>query len=158
MRSKVKPLIVAFVAMFGFFVMGVAGEPAITPPVDTKPISLTKSDFITRVMDYEKNKTEWVYKGDKPAIIDFYADWCGPCKKVAPILEEMAAKYAGKVYIYKINIDKEPELAGLFGIRNIPTFLVVPMKGKPSLSSGASANPDENRTRFKQIIEGTLLK
>jgi thioredoxin len=87
-----------------------------------KPITLTRSEFIKRVMDFEKNKSEWVYKGDKPAIIDFYADWCAPCKKVAPALEELAAEYGGKVYIYKINIDKEPELAGLFGVRNIPLF------------------------------------
>jgi len=89
---------------------------------------------------------------------DFYADWCGPCKKVAPVLEELAAEYAGKVYIYKINIDKEPELAGLFGVRNIPTFLVIPMKGKPQMSSGASSNHDENKTRFKKIIDDVLLK
>ncbi|MCX6223313.1 MAG: thioredoxin domain-containing protein, partial [Bacteroidia bacterium] len=124
----------------------------------SKPIYLTKNDFIKRVMDFEKNKTEWVYKGDKPAIVDFYADWCGPCKKVAPALEELAGEYAGKIYIYKINIDKEPELAGLFGVKNIPTFLIIPMKGKPSMSSGASANHTENKTRFKQIIDDVLLK
>ncbi|TSA34437.1 MAG: thiol reductase thioredoxin [Porphyromonadaceae bacterium] len=137
----------------------VAGVPVNQPAaVNSKPIYLTKSEFIKRVMDYEKNKTEWVYKGDKPAIIDFYADWCGPCKKVAPVLEELAGTYAGKVYIYKVNIDKEPELAGLFGVRNIPTFLIIPMKGKPQISSGASANFDENKTRFKQIIDDVLLK
>ncbi len=123
-----------------------------------KPIQLTKSEFLKRVMDYEKNKTEWVYKGDKPAIIDFYADWCAPCKKVAPALEELAKEYSGKVYIYKINIDQERELAGLFGVRNIPTFLIIPMKGKPSLSSGASNNHAENKQRFKQIIDDVLLK
>lgn len=126
--------------------------------IDSKPVYLTKSEFIKRVMDYEKNKTEWVYKGDKPAIVDFYADWCGPCKKVAPALEELASEYAGKVYIYKINIDKEPELAGLFGVKNIPTFLIIPMKGKPQMSSGASSNHAENKTRFKQIIDDVLLK
>jgi len=126
--------------------------------VETKPVNLTKSEFIKRVMDYEKNKTEWVYKGDKPAIVDFYADWCAPCKKVAPALEELAAEYAGKVYIYKINIDKEPELAGLFGVRNIPTFLIIPMKGKPTMSSGAGSNHAENKARFKSIIDDVLLK
>ena len=135
---------------------GIPVKPA--PAIDSKPIYLTKSEFIKHVMDYEKNKTEWVYKGDKPAIVDFYADWCGPCKKVAPALEELASEYAGKVYIYKINIDKEPELAGLFGVKNIPTFLIIPMKGKPSLSSGASANHAENKNRFKQIIDDVLLK
>jgi len=126
--------------------------------VDSKTIYLTKTEFIKRVIDYEKNKTEWVYKGDKPAIIDFYADWCAPCKKVAPVLEELASEYAGKIYIYKINIDKEPELAGLFGVKNIPTFLIIPMKGKPQLSSGASANNAENKAWFKKMIDDVLLK
>jgi thioredoxin len=134
-----------------------AGNPE-TPVngVEGKPIYLTKADFIKKVMDYEKNKTQWVYRGDKPAIIDFYADWCGPCKRVAPVLEELAGEYAGKIYIYKVNIDKERELAGLFGIQNIPTFLVIPMKGKPSLTSGASANSSENKARFKKIIDDLL--
>jgi thioredoxin len=128
------------------------------PTEENKPINLTRSEFIKRVMDFEKNKTEWVYKGDKPAIVDFYADWCGPCKKVAPALEELAGEYAGKVYIYKINIDKEQELAGLFGVKNIPTFLIIPMKGKPQMSSGASSNHAENKDRFKKIIDEVLLK
>ena len=131
-----------------------AGNPA--TQATGKPIHLTKAEFIKRVMDYEKNKTEWVYKGDKPAIIDFYADWCGPCKKVAPALEELAQEYAGKVYIYKINVDNEPELAGLFGVRNIPTFLIIPKTGKPSLASGASANHAENKQRFKKVIDDLL--
>jgi thioredoxin len=131
-----------------------AGNPA--TQATGKPIHLTKAEFIKRVMDYEKNKTEWVYKGDKPAIIDFYADWCGPCKKVAPALEELAQEYAGKVYIYKINVDNEPELAGLFGVRNIPTFLIIPKSGKPSLASGASANHAENKQRFKKVIDDLL--
>ena len=148
----------AFLAVAMVFA-GFQGAGAMVPgSEDGKPIYLTRSEFIKRVMDFEKNKTEWVYRGDKPAIVDFYADWCGPCKKVAPALEELASEYSGKVYIYKINIDKEPELAGLFGVRNIPTFLVIPMKGKPSLTSGASANHSENKTRFKQIIDTQLLK
>jgi thioredoxin len=155
MKITVPAILMLLAVTLGSF----AGEPALPAPVvDSKPITLTKNDFIKRVMDYEKNKTEWVYKGDKPAIIDFYADWCGPCKKVAPVMEELAGEYAGKVYIYKINIDKEPELAGLFGVRNIPTFLIIPMKGKPQMSSGASSNHDENKTRFKSIIDDVLLK
>lgn len=154
-----KKAIAVFLILAGIASAVFAGEPAKpSPSVDSKPIYLTKSDFIKRVMDYKKNKNEWVYRGDKPAIIDFYADWCGPCKKVAPALEELAADYAGKVYIYKINIDKEPELAGLFGVKNIPTFLIIPMKGKPTISSGASASHAENKSRFKQIIDNDLLK
>ena len=124
----------------------------------TKTIQLTRADFLKKVADFEKNSEEWVYLGDQPAIIDFYADWCAPCKKVAPALEELAKEYSGKVYIYKINIDKERELAALFGIRNIPTYLIIPKEGKPSLTSGASNNHAENKQRFKQIIDGVLLK
>ena len=152
MKKTILPIIaVLFLTIAGF------GE-ASAQTAAGKPIYLNKADFIKRVMDFEKNKTEWVYAGDKPAIIDFYADWCAPCKKVAPVLDELAKEYSGKVYIYKVNIDKEPQLAQLFGIRNIPTFLVVPMKGKPQLSSGASANFDENKKRFKGIIDDILLK
>ncbi len=155
MRKSIPVILITLMVALGSF----ASVPVTNGPVaESKPITLTKSEFIKRVMDYEKNKTEWVYKGDKPAIIDFYADWCAPCKKVAPALEELASEYAGKVYIYKINIDKEPELAGLFGVKNIPTFLVVPMKGKPQMSSGASSNHAENKTRFKKIIDEVLLK
>ncbi len=148
--------ILLFATIAGSGIAGVGNGPVSGD--ESKPIYLTRSEFIKRVMDFDKNKTTWVYKGDKPAIVDFYADWCGPCKKVAPALEELAAEFAGKVYIYKINIDKEPELAGLFGVQNIPTFLIIPMKGKPTISSGASANHAENKTRFKGIIEDVLLK
>lgn len=121
-------------------------------------IVIDDATFKEKVWNYTESPMEFKYLGDKPCVIDFYADWCAPCKKVAPALEELAAEYGGKVYIYKINIDKEPELAGLFGVRNIPTFLVIPMKGKPSLTSGASSNHAENKTRFKQIIDTQLLK
>lgn len=114
-----KSLTLILLAVMVTFAGVTAGPQKNGPTVDNKPIYLTRSEFIKKVMDFEKNKTEWVYKGDKPAIIDFYADWCGPCKKVAPALEELAGEYAGKVYIYKINIDKEQELAGLFGVRNV---------------------------------------
>ena len=90
-------------------------------------IHLTKEEFLKKVVDYEKNPTEWKYLGDKPAIIDFYADWCAPCKMIAPVLEELAEEYAGEIYIYKINTEIEQELAGAFGIRSIPTLLFVPM-------------------------------
>jgi len=123
-----------------------------------KPIHLTKAEFLKRVMNYEKNTKEWVYEGDKPAIIDFYADWCAPCRKVAPALDELAKEYANDVYIYKINIDKERELASVFGISNIPAFLIVPMKGKPQLTTGAAPDHAGNKQRFKQIIDDVLLK
>ena len=86
-------------------------------------IVLNKADFLSKVYNYEKNQTQWVYEGNKPAIIDFYADWCGPCKKVSPILKELAAQYKDDIVIYKINVDNEKELASAFGIQSIPTLL-----------------------------------
>lgn len=133
-------------------------EGAMSQDKGGKPIYLTKADFLKKVMDFEKNPTTWVYKGDKPAIIDFYADWCGPCKKVAPVLEELAKEYADDVYIYKINIDKERELANVFGISNIPAFLVIPMQGKPQMTTGAAPDHNGNKQRFKKIIDEVLLK
>jgi len=100
-------------------------------------IHLTKETFIEKVANFEANPKEWKYLGDKPCIIDFYADWCGPCKAVAPILEELAKTYDGQIYVYKINTDEQQELAGAFGIRSIPSLLFVPMDGKPQMSVGA---------------------
>jgi len=116
-------------------------------------IKLNKVDFLTKVMDYEKNPTEWKYLGDKPAIIDFYADWCGPCRMVAPVLEELAKEYADKIYIYKVDTEKEQELAGLFQIQSIPSILFIPMKGQPQMAMGALPKGD-----LKKAIEEVLLK
>lgn len=107
-----------------------------------KTINMTRKDFIEKVMDYEKGTDKWIYRGDKPCIIDFYTTWCGPCKRLAPILEELAAEYEGEIYIYKVDTEREPELAGLFGIRSIPTLLFCPMEGMPQMSRGLM--PKEN--------------
>lgn len=97
---------------------------------------LTTEEFKTKVFDFEKNK-EWKYAGDKPCIVDFYADWCGPCRMLTPVLEELSAKYAGRLDIYKIDTDKEQDLAAAFGIQSIPSMLFIPMTGKPQMSQGA---------------------
>jgi thioredoxin 1 len=97
---------------------------------------LTKQAFMEKVFDFEKNK-EWKFNGDKPCIIDFYADWCGPCKMVAPVLEELSKEYEGKVDIYKVNTEEEQELASVFGIRSIPSILFVPKDEKPQMAMGA---------------------
>ncbi|MEA4966625.1 MAG: thioredoxin, partial [Bacteroidaceae bacterium] len=102
-----------------------------------KTINLSKSEFLTKVMNYEQNPQEWKYLGDKPCIIDFYADWCGPCKMVAPLLEELAKEYDGEIYVYKIDTEKEQELAQAFGIRSIPSLLFVPMNEQPQMVMGA---------------------
>jgi len=122
-----------------------------------KTIKLTKADFLEKVMDYEKNQSEWVYEGDKPAIIDFYADWCGPCRQAAPVLEELAAEYKGQIYIYKVDTEKEKELAAVFGIRSIPAFLFVPQEGRPSMSNGIAQTPEATKEMFKQMIDEILL-
>ena len=108
---------------------------------------LTKESFKNKVFDFESNQ-EWSFAGDKLCIIDFYADWCNPCKVVAPILENLAEEYEGKVDIYKVDTEKEQELASMFNIRSIPSILFVPKDGKPQMSMGAL--PKEN---FVQAIK-----
>ncbi|MGR4859499.1 thioredoxin [Bacteroides pyogenes] len=117
-----------------------------------KTIQLTKSEFLKRVADYETSPNEWKYLGDKPAIIDFYASWCGPCKMIAPVLEELAAEYADELYIYKVNTEEERELSSVFGIRSIPSLLFVPMEGQPQMAMGAMSKAD-----FKKAIQSVLL-
>lgn len=129
-------------------------EPAITEKKEVvmKTIQLTKADFLAKVANYETNAEEWKYLGDKPAVIDFYADWCGPCKAVAPVLEELAAEYDGEIYIYKIDTEKEKELAAAFGIRSIPTLFFIPMDGDPQVARGALP-----KGTLKEAIETVLL-
>lgn len=114
-------------------------------------IKLTAQDFKEKIFDYTK-ETEWKYYGSKPAIIDFYADWCGPCRMVAPVLEQLSEEYAGKLDIYKVDTEKEQELATVFGIQSIPSFLFIPMNETPSMEPGAFP-----KSAFKQIIEEHLL-
>lgn len=123
-----------------------------TETVKMGTIKLTKAEFLAKVANYEENPNEWVYMGDKPCIVDFYADWCGPCKVIAPILEELAKEYAGQIYIYKVDTEQERELAGAFGIRSIPSLLFVPMEGQPQMAMGAL--PKET---FKKAIDEVLL-
>lgn len=113
---------------------------------------LTTQDFKDKVFNYEKEK-EWSYKGQFPILIDFYADWCAPCKMVAPILEELSKEYEGKLTIYKVDTEVEIELASVFGIRSIPTFLFIPVNGDPMMQPGALP-----KKAFQQIIEERLLK
>lgn len=112
---------------------------------------LTKETFQNKVFNYELNK-EWKFEGDLPCLIDFYADWCQPCKMVAPILEELSKEYDGKVNIYKINTEVETELSAAFGIKSIPSLLFCPKDGQPQMAMGAL--PKEN---LKQAINEVLL-
>ncbi len=111
---------------------------------------LTKQDFIEKVFDFE-NEKEWKYRGERPAIVDFYAEWCGPCKMVAPVLEKLSGEYEGKVDIYKVNTEQEQELSAAFGISSIPSILFIPVEDKPQMASGAL--PKET---FKQLIKDVL--
>ena len=113
--------------------------------------ALTKETFLTKVFDYEKNQ-DWKFEGELPAVIDFWAPWCGPCKMVGPVLEELSEEYKGKVNIYKVNTDEEQELGAVFGIRSIPSILFVPKEGQPKMAVGAL--PKES---LKQAIDKELL-
>lgn len=112
---------------------------------------LTLQGFKDQVFDFD-NGEDWKFKGKVPAIIDFYADWCGPCKAVAPVLEELSDEYEGKLNIYKIDTEKERELSSLFGIQSIPTFLFLPVTGDPIIQRGAFG-----KEVFREVIETRLL-
>lgn len=113
---------------------------------------LTKQTFLDKIFNYEKNN-EWQFEGNLPCLIDFYADWCGPCKMVAPVLEELSVEYNGKINIYKVDTESEQELAAAFGIRSIPSLLFCPMDGKPQMAMGALP-----KDAMRGAIEDILLK
>jgi thioredoxin 1 len=115
-------------------------------------VHLTTTDFKEKVFNYETEK-EWKYEGTLPAIVDFYADWCQPCKMVAPVLEDLAREYAGKIMVYKVNTEEEQELASVFGIQSIPTLLFIPREGQPQAAMGALP-----KQTFKKVIKDLLLK
>lgn len=118
-----------------------------------KTVYLTTEDFLKKVANYKENPDIWVYLGDKPCLVDFYTTWCGPCKRIAPILEDLARQYAGQIYIYKVDTDKERELAQTFGIKSIPTLLFCPMEEVPQMAKGALS-----KEAFIKIIDEILLK
>ena len=115
------------------------------------PENLTKQLFVEKVFDFEKN-AEWKYQGELPCVIDFWAPWCGPCRAVGPVIDELSKEYDGKVNFYKINTDDEQELAGAFGIRSIPSLLFVPMTGQPKMAVGALP-----KNALKEAIDKELL-
>lgn len=116
-------------------------------------IYLNEASFRELVWDYNKNPQEWVYAGELPAVIDFYADWCGPCKRVAPIMEKLAKEYQGQVKIYKVDTDANRELSAVFGIRSIPSVLFIPKDGgRPAMQAGAM-----QEEQYKQIINEFVL-
>ena len=136
-----KSFLLAFLLIFVTF--GVCAQ---------RTINLTKAEFLEKVVNFEKNPTEWIYLGDKPCIVDFYANWCAPCRQIAPILEELAKEFEGQIYIYKVDTEKERELAAAFGIRSLPTLFFIPMDGAPQMAQGALP-----KATFRQAIEEILL-
>lgn len=116
------------------------------------PEYLTTVDFQQKIWDYKGNPSQWNYQGDLPCVIDFYADWCKPCKQIAPIMDELADHYDGKVKIYKVNTDKERELSSIFGIKSIPSILFIPTDGKPRMQSGAMS-----KEAYMSIIDEIVL-
>jgi len=127
-------------------------ETEVSAQKEGSVIVMNKEMFIKEVFDYEKS-SDWKYKGAKPAIIDLYADWCGPCRMTAPIMKNLAKEYADKIVIYKVNVDKEKELAGLFNATSIPLFVFIPMNGTPQLFRGAA-----DKATYKKVIDDFLLK
>ena len=115
---------------------------------------LTIASFKQKVFDYEKNKA-WKFAGDKPCIIDFYANWCGPCRILAPTIEQIAKEYHGKIYVYKVNVDEQPELANTFGISGIPAILFCPKTDKPQMSTGVISKADFDKT-IKEVLKVSM--
>ena len=130
-------------------------ETAAKEKPTTKVVHITKADFLKKVYDFEKNPDEWKYLGSQPPIADFYGDWCGPCRQLSPVLDELAKEYSGKLTIYKVNVDNERGLATFFGIRSIPTLLFIPMKGKPQRSLGALSKT-ELKGNIKDVLKVEL--
>ena len=114
---------------------------------------ITYQDFLDKIWDFEKSPEEFKFKGKTPAIVDFYADWCGPCRKVGPIMEKLAKDYDGKLAVYKVNVDKEKDLAAAFKVRSIPMVLFIPLEGQPMMQVGAMAESE-----YKKVVEERLLK
>ncbi len=127
-------------------------NPAPNETQGGKVIVLTEAEFKKQIWDYDANPQAWDYKGELPAVIDFYADWCGPCKRVAPIMAKLAKEYEGKINIYKVNTDQNRELSSVFGIRSIPSILFIPKNEQPAMQAGAM-----QEDQYRQIFEDFVL-
>ncbi len=153
MKKYFSLLIIIFPLLFNECQAGNAGTPATKDATSDAVITLSNDTFKKLIFNYEVNK-DWKYEGDKPAIIDFYADWCPPCRQLSPLVEEVAREYSGKINVYRVNTDKEKVLSQALGITQLPTLLFIPAKGKPQITVGAL--PKESLV--KVINEVLLIK
>lgn len=156
MKKYLAIVAVAILGVTGFaFTNSSADKTQVVNTTDAKPNKVKQMDkdmFKSEIFDYSSSK-EWAFKGDKPVIIDFYADWCAPCRMIAPIMKELANDYDGKITVYKVNVDKEKELASLFNVTSIPLLVFIPKDGTPQLLPGAA-----DKATYKKAIEDFLLK
>ena len=146
-------LIITFALIFNFVsINNTTCQTADKSTDNVEIIHLTKADFLKHVWNYEKHPKEWTYEGKKPCIIDFFANWCGPCRQFSTTLQSVANEYKNKIVCYKINIDEQKELASLFGVKSIPSILFVPKEGQPQMALG-----NIPKEKVEEIIKDVLL-
>ncbi|MBR5193888.1 MAG: thioredoxin [Bacteroidaceae bacterium] len=143
-----KKVLTSLVLLFAFLGTSYAQNK----PEESTVIQMDRQMFLDKVFDYTTGATEWKYKGEKPAVIDFYATWCGPCRMIAPILKDLAKEYGDSIVIYKIDTDKEKELSGTMGIQSLPTIVFIPKSGQPQVIIGAA-----DKVTFRRAIDEVLL-
>ena len=144
MKKILASLVLLFAVITTSYAQNQSEEPAV--------IQMNKQMFLDKVFDYTSGATEWNYKGEKPAVIDFYATWCGPCRMVAPILKDLAKEYGDSIVIYKVDTDREKELSGAMGIQSLPTIVFIPKSGQPKVIIGAA-----DKATFRRAIDEVLL-
>jgi len=149
-----------FQILFAVILMSILKTTASVPVLagEGEVMKINIAQFKAQIMDFEKSPKVWKYEGALPCVVDFYADWCGPCRLASPALEELAKKYKGKIVVYKVNTDQERELSTVFGISGIPAFLWVPQSGNPTMTSGVAKSPEAIKAQFEKMITDVLLK
>lgn len=147
-----KRILASLIVLFALFTTSCAQTKKEEKKEESTVIQMNKEMFLDKVFDYTTGATEWKYKGDKPAVIDFYATWCGPCRMVAPILKDLAKEYGDSIVIYKVDTDKEKELSMAMGIQSLPTIVFIPQNGQPQVIVGAA-----DKSTFQRAINEVLL-
>lgn len=147
-----KRILASLIVLFALFSTSCAQSKKEEKKEDTSVIQMDKQMFLDKVFNYTTGATEWKYQGNKPAVIDFYATWCGPCRMVAPILKDLAKEYGDSIVVYKVDTDKEKELSMAMGIQSLPTIVFIPQTGQPQIIVGAA-----DKATFKRAINEVLL-